>query len=40
MVAATRLALLELRSTPSHRNPSDMPFSGIGGGSEGKECGC
>jgi len=40
MVAATRLALLDLRASPSHRDPSDMPFPGLGGGSEGKECGC
>jgi hypothetical protein len=40
MVAATRLALLDLRASPAHRDPSDMPFPGLGGGSEGKECGC
>jgi hypothetical protein len=39
MVAATRLALLDLRTTPSH-TPTDMPFPGFRGGSEGKECGC
>jgi hypothetical protein len=38
MVAATRLALLDLRTTPSH-SPSDMPFPGLMGGGEGKECG-
>lgn len=40
MVAATRLALLDLRNGPSHVSPSDMPFPGFTGGSEGKECGC
>jgi hypothetical protein len=40
MVAATRLALLDLRAAPSHSTSSDMPFPGIRGGSEGKECGC
>jgi hypothetical protein len=40
MVAATRLALLDLRSAPLHRSSSDIPFSGVTGGTEGKECGC
>jgi hypothetical protein len=40
MVAATRLALLDLSAAPSHSASSDMPFLGIRGGSEGKECGC
>jgi hypothetical protein len=40
MVAATRLALLDLRSMPSHRSPTDMPFPGFMGETEGKECGC
>lgn len=40
MVAATRLALLDLRSGPSHRSPGDMPFPGFTSGSEGRECGC
>jgi hypothetical protein len=40
MVAATRLALLDLRSAPSHTSSTDMTFPGFRGGSEGKECGC
>jgi hypothetical protein len=39
MVAATRLALSDLRSAPSHRRSGDMPFPGFTE-SEGKECGC
>jgi hypothetical protein len=38
MVAAIRLALLDLRSSHLQRNPSE--YSGVGAGSEGKECGC
>lgn len=40
MVAATRLALLDLRSAPAQRSSSDMAFAEFRGGSEGKECGC
>jgi hypothetical protein len=40
MVAAARLALLDLRDAPSRRSPSDMPFTIFMGGTEGKECGC
>jgi hypothetical protein len=40
LVAATRLALLDLRSAPSHRSSTDMTFPELTGGSEGKECGC
>jgi hypothetical protein len=41
MVAATRLALLDLRSAPSQMSPGYMPaFPDFAGGSEGKECGC
>ena len=40
MVAAFRLALLDLRSTPSQANLCDVPsVFGVSGGSEGKECG-
>jgi hypothetical protein len=41
IVAATGLALLDLRSEHSQRAASDPPpVSGVAGGSEGKECGC
>jgi hypothetical protein len=41
MVAATRLALLDLRAAPSQRNSINLPSApGFAGGSEGKECGC
>jgi hypothetical protein len=40
MVAATRLALLDLQDAPEHQSPCDMRFSQFSGGSEGKECGC
>jgi hypothetical protein len=40
MVAATRLARLDLRAAPSQRISSDLPSApGFAGGSEGKECG-
>jgi hypothetical protein len=41
MVAATRLALLDLSSALLRRGPCDMlAFPEFAGGSEGKECGC
>jgi hypothetical protein len=41
MVAATRLALLDLANAGPHRISGEMPsFARIAGGSEGKECGC
>ena len=41
MVAAIRLALLDLRTSPIHTSLCDVPsFSEFSGGSEGKECGC
>jgi hypothetical protein len=45
LVAATRLALLDIRvdirGEHTQRTPSDsLPYQSIGGGSEGKECGC
>ncbi len=41
LVAATRLALLDIRVEHTRRTPSDpLPYQSIGGGSEGKECGC
>lgn len=41
MVAATRLALLDLRSAHLQRTPGDLPpYPVYAGGSEGKECGC
>ena len=41
MVAATRLALLDLRSASSGQESCDMSaFAKFTGGSEGKECGC
>jgi hypothetical protein len=39
MVAATRLALLDLRSAHQQRSPGNLPPSPECG-SEGKECGC
>jgi hypothetical protein len=40
MVAAVRLALLDLRTAPMHGSPCDMPpTSEFSGGTEGKECG-
>jgi hypothetical protein len=40
MVAAIRLALLDLRTAPLHGSPCDMlPAPEFSGGSEGKECG-
>jgi hypothetical protein len=40
MVAATRLALMEIRSAPLPDMPAEMPrFAEFHGGSEGKECG-
>lgn len=39
MVAATRLALLDLRTAPAHGSSSEMAFAEFRGGSEGKECG-
>jgi hypothetical protein len=40
MVAATRLALLDLRSAHPPTPGDSLPHSMVGGGSEGKECGC
>ncbi len=41
MVAATRLALLDLRSTELPIGSGELPpLAGFSGGSEGKECGC
>jgi hypothetical protein len=41
MIAAARLALLDLRSAPLQRSSCDMPpVPEFVGESEGKECGC
>jgi hypothetical protein len=41
MIAATRLALLDLRSERLHGSPGDLPpIPGFAGGTDGKECGC
>jgi hypothetical protein len=41
MVAATRLALLDLQVASSRRISSENPpVPGFAGGTEGKECGC
>ena len=40
IVAATRLALLDLSSAQLRRGPCDMPACPEFAGSEGKECGC
>lgn len=41
MVAATRLALLDLRAAPSQGISSERPpFPSLSEGTEGKECGC
>lgn len=40
LVAATRLALLDLRHTPLRRTPDRPSVPESPGGSEGKECGC
>ena len=41
MIAATRLALLDLRSAHLQRTTGDsLAYPQVGGGSEGKECGC
>jgi hypothetical protein len=41
MIAATRLALLDLASASPYPASGELPpFAKIAGGSEGKECGC
>jgi hypothetical protein len=41
MIAATRLALLDLRTTNLTSVPGSLPaVAEFSGGSEGKECGC
>ncbi|MGA3125847.1 MAG: hypothetical protein ABSD13_03955 [Candidatus Korobacteraceae bacterium] len=41
MIAAMRLALLDLQSEPSYGGPCEMlAVPDATGGSEGKECGC
>ncbi len=40
MVAATRLALLDLNNAALHNRSRDMAFPECENGTEGKECGC
>jgi hypothetical protein len=41
MIAATRLALLDLRDANPYKVSGELPqVAEFGGGSEGKECGC
>jgi hypothetical protein len=41
MIAATRLALLDLRSASLYKISGELPpVAEFAGGSEGKECGC